>query len=91
MERITYKQMKEIVKNFNNRNIRIQVNGIIAQIFDIKDLKIYFKQDMIIITDDNIEKLKINSCWIANFYTNKDNTIMRYEFDQTGAVELYII
>lgn len=91
MERITYKQMKEIIKNFNNRNIRIQVSGIIAQIFDIKDLKIYFKQDMIIITDDNIEKLKINSCWIANFYTNKDNTIIKYEFDQTGAVELYII
>lgn len=91
MERITYKKMKELIKKFINKNVTVQVTGIITQTLNIKNLKIYFKKDIIIIKDGRLEKLKVNFYWIANFYTNKDNTIIRYEFDQTGAVELHII
>ena len=91
MDRITYKEMKELIKIFNNKNVSVEVTGIITQTLNIQKLKIYFKKNIIVIKDNRLEKLKINLCWIANFYTNKENTIIRYEFDQTGAVELHII
>lgn len=91
MEKIKYKEMKKIVKGFDDKTIQVKINGIIMQKFIIEKLKICFHKNKIILKDNDIEKIRIDIEWIANFYTNDKQDIIRFEFDQVGIAELHII
>lgn len=83
--------MKKIVKGFDDKTIQVKTNGIIMQKFIIENLKIYFHKNKIILKDNDIEKIRIDIEWIANFYTNEKQDSIKFEFDQVGTAELHII
>ena len=91
MKKITYKEMKKIIKQMSNKRLIIKVNGIIIQKIKIKNSKIFLKKNRLIIQDENIDKVNIGIDWIANFYTNENNTSIKLEFDQNGDVLIHII
>ena len=86
MKKIIYKKTKEILKHFNGKAILINIMGIITPTINIQNSKIYFYKN-----EFNTEKINIDINWVANFYSNEDNTIVKLEFDQTGYIEIHII
>lgn len=91
MKKIRYKETKEILRRFNGKTILINIMGIITQTINIQHSKIHFYKNKLIINEYQTEKLNIDINWVANFYSNKDNTIVKLEFDQTGYIEIHII
>ncbi len=91
LKKIIYKKTKEILKHFNGKAILINIMGIITQTINIQNSKIYFYKNKLIINECNTEKINIDINWVANFYSNEDNTIVKLEFDQTGYIEIHII
>ncbi len=90
MEKITYKNFKELIKKNNSKRLLIKVKGIIKQTIHIKNSKIFLSKNRLIIQDNTMEKINIGIDWVANFYSNYHNTIIKLEFDQIGEVVLYI-
>lgn len=91
MKKIRYKETKEILRHFNGKTILINIMGIITQTINIQNSKIHFYKNKLIINEYQTEKINIDINWVANFYSNKDNTIVKLEFDQTGYIEIHII
>ncbi len=91
MKKIKYKDTKEILKQFNSKAILINITGIITQTINIQNSKIYFYKNKLTINEYKTEKITIDINWVANFYSNENNTMVKLEFDQTGAVEIHII
>lgn len=90
MEKITYKNFKELIKKNNSKRLLIKAKGIIKQTIHIKNSKIFLSKNRLIIQDNTMEKINIGIDWVANFYSNYHNTIIKLEFDQIGEVVLYI-
>ncbi len=91
MKKIKYNDMKNIIKNMNNKELYIKLNGVIIQKIKIKNSKIFLRKNRLVIKDESIEKISISLDWVANFYVNETNTSIKLEFDQNGDVLIHII
>ena len=90
MKKITYNHLRYILNRINNKRLLVEVKGIIIQNLKIQKSKIYISKNILTIEDDGIEKIGINTSWIANYYANENNNI-ELEFDQLGEVNIKVI
>lgn len=91
MKRITYKEMKNIIRSMNNRAILIKVEGIYIQRIEIQKSRIFTHKDRLIVQDKNIERFNVGISWVSNFYTNETQTSIKLELDEKGEVLIHII
>lgn len=90
MKIIKFKELKEIIKNFQEKNVRLKINGLIRTNINIKKANVDIIENKFIIRINQEMNISVDINWVANFYTNDDNTIVKLEFDQLGEVELAI-
>lgn len=90
MKKIKFKELKEIIKNFQEKNVRLKINGLIRTNINIKKANVDIIENKFIIRINQEMNISVDINWVANFYTNDDNTIVKLEFDQLGEVELAI-
>ena len=90
MKKIKFKELKEIIKNFQEKNVMLKINGLIRTNINIKKANVDIIENKFIIRINQEMNISVDINWVANFYTNDDNTIVKLEFDQLGEVELAI-
>lgn len=90
MRRIKFKELKEIIKYCQEKNVLLKISGIIRTNINIEKAHIEIINNEFIIRINQEMNIIVDINWIANFYTNNDNTIIKLEFDNLGRVELYI-
>lgn len=90
MKKIKFKELKEIIKNFQEKNVMLKINGLIRTNINIKKANVDIIKNKFIIRINQEMNISVDINWVANFYTNDDNTIVKLEFDQLGEVELAI-
>lgn len=90
MKKISYIQLQRLISNFNNKNLLIEQDGFISSKIDIKESKILISKNMLMVKDDNIEKIKINIDWVANFYRSESMNVIKLEFDTDEEILIHI-
>lgn len=90
MKKINYKELRQLINNFNNKSLVIQQNGFIKSQIYIKQSKISILKDKLIVKDSKLEKIKININWVANFYRSENNNSIKLEFDTDEEILIHI-
>lgn len=90
MKKIKFKELKETIKKFQEKNVMLKINGLIRTNINIKKANVDIIENEFIIRINQEMNISVDTNWVANFYTNDDNTIVKLEFDQLGEVELAI-
>lgn len=88
MRKIKFKELKEIIKYFQEKRVLLKISGIIRTNVDIKKVHIEIIKNKFIIRINQEMNIIVDINWIANFYTNNNNTIIKLEFDNLGKVVL---
>lgn len=88
MRKIKFKELKEIIKYFQEKNVLFKISGIIRTNVNIKKAHIEIIKNEFIIRINQEMNIIVDINWVANFYANNDNTIIKLEFDNLGKVVL---
>ena len=76
MKRIKEEKVKDILKIFNNRNLKIEINGILNQEYFMKKAKIVFlDNDMEIRVNDNKNCITLKLSYIEEIYLLEKNKL----------------
>ncbi len=90
MKKINFKELKETINNFQGKNVMLKITGLIGTDINVKKANVTIIENEFIIRVNEEISISIDTNWVANFYTNDDNTIVKLEFDNLGEVILAI-
>lgn len=90
LKKIRFRELKELLKYFQEKNVMLKITGLIRIDVNIKKAHIEIKKDKFIIMINQEMNITIDINWVANFYVNNNNTIIKLEFDNLGKVVLAI-
>ena len=90
MKKIKFKELKEVVNNFQEKNVMLKIEGIINTYVNIKKAYILIIKNQFIIRINKEMNISVDTNWVANFYTNEDSTKIKLEFDNLGEVVLTV-
>ena len=90
MKKIKFKELKEVVNNFHEKNVMLKIKGIINTNVNIKKAYILIIKNQFIIRINKEMNISVDTNWVANFYTNEDSTKIKLEFDNLGEVVLTV-
>ena len=90
MKKIKFKELKEVVNNFQEKNVMLKIEGIINTNVNIKKAYILIIKNQFIIRINKEMNISVDTNWVANFYTNEDSTKIKLEFDNLGDVVLTV-
>ncbi len=90
MKKIKFKELKEVVNNFQEKNVMLKIKGIINTNVNIKKAYILIIKNQFIIRINKEMNISVDTNWVANFYTNEDSTKIKLEFDNLGEVVLTV-
>ncbi len=90
MKKIKFKELKEVVNNFQEKNVMLKIEGIINTNVNIKKAYILIIKNQFIIRINKEMNISVDTNWVANFYTNEDSTKIKLEFDNLGEVVLTV-
>lgn len=88
MRKIKFKELKEIIKYFQEERVLLKISGIIRTNVNIKNAHIEIIKNEFIIRINQEMNIIVDINWVANFYANNNNTIIKLEFDNLGKVVL---
>ena len=88
MRKIKFKELKEIIKYFQEKMVLLKISGIIRTNVNIKNAHIEIIKNEFIIRINQEMNIIVDINWVANFYANNNNTIIKLEFDNLGKVVL---
>lgn len=86
MNTIKYKDLKQLLIEFNDTSLLIKQDSIVITEFNIKKSKLFIDNDMLIIQDESIKIMEIKISWVYNYYISNDSNIIKLEFDQIGEI-----
>lgn len=86
MNTIKYKDLKQLLTEFNDTSLLIKQDSIVITEFNIKKSKLFIDNDMLIIQDESIKIMEIKISWVYNYYISNDSNIIKLEFDQIGEI-----
>lgn len=90
MKKIRFRELNEIIKYFQEKNIILKISGLIRTDVNIKKAHIKIIKNEFTIRINQKMNITIDINWVANFYVNNNNTIIKLEFDNLGDVVLAI-
>ena len=90
MKKIKFKELKEVVNKFQEKNVMLKIEGIINTNVNIKKAYILIIKNQFIIRINKEMNISVDTNWVANFYTNEDSTKIKLEFDNLGEVVLTV-
>lgn len=88
MKKIKFKELKEKINYFQGKSVLLIITGLVKTKIKIKQVYLQMKKNNFIIKVDEKINIAIDINWVANFYTNDTNTILKLEFDNLGEVVL---
>lgn len=86
MNTIKYKDLKQLLIEFNDTSLLIKQDSIVITKFNIKKSKLFIDNDMLVIQDESIKIMEIKISWVYNYYISNDSKIIKLEFDQIGEI-----
>ncbi|MCL2859995.1 MAG: hypothetical protein FWF46_05470 [Oscillospiraceae bacterium] len=91
MNKISEKELKEILNTYNNKSITVKIEGVIGAKLTINKLKYHYKSGIIYLSDEIMDtELEINIAFVYICYEseNKTGLEIKLDNDQDVTVEL---
>ena len=88
MKKIKFKELKEKINYFQGKSVLLIITGLVKTKIRIKQVYLQIKKNNFIIKVDEKIDIAVDINWVANFYANDINTILKLEFDNLGEVVL---